>query len=853
MKINLTTRFIFLFLLVLCGATSAQTINFNVDARGVPGIAMGSQPVSQTDVTILTLPVNTGLKFQLNNPTKAPVVITIKAKNDVPPGYHSALQVNNLQTLFLKVNPIVTDDALNLHIDSLSQSLNTPFSVSIANTVTHITFIATFAPVIAKGLAPGAAPLAGGTVQPAMTNAPVVQTTPAAPVYVPGSAVYDALKLSVAANVTETDLKTIIGYYYPKASIGSTQDVLNAVAHTPFLDSTITKGYTQRLKASPLGTAQSAQSIISSLSLSSIGGLDVTNLADGISKFLLTRAQDELNIAFFQRLKNALTANPDLVTLFPQTVNLLTSIGGQDFDYQRLLQNLREAFKSDISSLDNNLPGIIKNHPAYFNGHHDLAAAIIGGCYVTSQLRAQVHPGDIIANYPVNSLDSVSPVYVKGSVQTLQLLSQSVRDTSSDNYWVSIKYMRQLVNNTTALKIYLGLVYQEAINDYQGVNYGNGVTFTDVLSAAAPSITTDLNTLNAYKVFILQLGEKTEALNQMIKSYQKPASDSLAVELYKKYFDATTGFIQYATKAATLPGVNILMPNAPVYAQDVQHYLGIGQSVSDLVIDINRKNYSAAINKAAYILTRQLNIDTALKAEVDTAVAKVTAINAQINNGHLVGAALNTAKVNLGKWNAKKDSASVNIQFISYFIKYGAFMSAIATAKTADEVNSAIAAFALPVGSYAVKQHSLCNVSLNGYVGYALDFDTFGFGHQYANGVYAPVGVSVSKGRIFKNKGGAFTLFASVIDVGGLVAYHLSDGTTNNLNQQIKLESIISPSAQVFFDIPGLPISAGAGWRLTPKLSYSDGTINVVKPPRSVFNVSFLIDIPIITLYNKPK
>ncbi len=43
--------------------------------------------------------------------------------------------------------------------------------------------------------------------------------------------------------------------------------------------------------------------------LSSVGGLDVTNLADGLSKFIVKRAKQELDIAFLQKFKKVIVRN----------------------------------------------------------------------------------------------------------------------------------------------------------------------------------------------------------------------------------------------------------------------------------------------------------------------------------------------------------------------------------------------------------------------------------------------------------------------------------------------------------------------------------------------------------------
>ncbi len=166
-------------------------------------------------------------------------------------------------------------------------------------------------------------------------------------------------------------------------------------------------------------------------------------------------------------------------------------------------------------------------------------------------------------------------------------------------------------------------------------------------------------------------------------------------------------------------------------------------------------------------------------------------------------------------------------------------MAAISTAKGSTA--------ALPPGSYSVKQKSSWNIALNGYIGYAADFRE----GLYAHGFYAPVGLAFSKGVGRKNQW-ALTIFSSIIDVGGIVSYRLRDSETDALKQEVRLESIISPSAQLVIGIPKTPIAVSGGWRMSPKLFYSgDETFQAI-PSKSVFNVGILIDIPIFTLFNRP-
>jgi len=182
-------------------------------------------------------------------------------------------------------------------------------------------------------------------------------------------------------------------------------------------------------------------------------------------------------------------------------------------------------------------------------------------------------------------------------------------------------------------------------------------------------------------------------------------------------------------------------------------------------------------------------------------------------------------------------------KFTEFYLRYGSFAANIVLAKDGDEAEQAIEAIALPAGSYSIKQKSRYNISLNGYIGYGYDVN-------HGNGVYAPLGFSFSAGG---KKSGAITIFASMIDVGSVVSYRLTNGNSAELKQEVRLESIISPSLQVFYSIPSLPVAIGAGWKRTPKLFYSKNGFEFPEASKNVVNIALLIDIPIITLLNRTR
>jgi len=58
----------------------------------------------------------------------------------------------------------------------------------------------------------------------------------------------------------------------------------------------------------------------------SIGNFDVTNIADGLAKFLVGRVKQELSTSFFEKFKENLDSNEQIQILFPVSYNALKAI-----------------------------------------------------------------------------------------------------------------------------------------------------------------------------------------------------------------------------------------------------------------------------------------------------------------------------------------------------------------------------------------------------------------------------------------------------------------------------------------------------------------------------------------------
>jgi hypothetical protein len=82
---------------------------------------------------------------------------------------------------------------------------------------------------------------------------------------------------------------------------------------------------------------------------SSVGGLDVTTMAIGMTDFLIERTKEELTIAFFHRFKDFLTKYPESEALFPKTSDFIVNMLAHE--YSLWLPTLQNKFLEDIQNI----------------------------------------------------------------------------------------------------------------------------------------------------------------------------------------------------------------------------------------------------------------------------------------------------------------------------------------------------------------------------------------------------------------------------------------------------------------------------------------------------------------------
>jgi hypothetical protein len=578
--------------------------------------------------------------------------------------------------------------------------------------------------------------------------------------------------------------------------------------------------------------------------LQGVGGLDVTTLALGTTDFIIKRAKEELNVAFFKRFQEFISKPEyeDIRTLFPGTWQTLTFVGTDIYNYNRYLQTLQNAFKSDIAQLTDNLPGIIDNHPVFFEIHPELNASLRSGVYIAQSLRYGVHPAEIVDRYDASLLEHFgrnipgvgndNPDF-KTSVQIIQLLSFALRNNTDDNtaYWVNPEMVRRVFGNEKVTKYFLGLLYQYGKHRFKTLNFKTGGATTDVL--ATLNNASIFNNLQAWNSYLSALAVKAQSLNNLVKTYDSKGGDSLKIEQLYTYFQAAVGLLEQATYVTQLPGLT-----QPGFKRDFSVYFETARASATLIVNANRGQYTAAITDAARIYALVRNKDLAATiAELNTRLAAATT-------------AVDSAALQRQLHRARATDSLTKGLF-----RYGTFMATVADAKTPGEVSDAIEAFALPAGSARIKRESAFNVSLNAYAGLFAGYERI-LGLEgdkkfklNAYGLTVPIGVAVSTGK----NHWSYSAFLSFVDLGAVAAFRTQNDSVNEV-PSIQLKDIFSPGLFFSLGIPKSPVSVNLGAQVGPNLrkvavegnDYSGNTY-------LRFSLSVLVDIPVLNFYTKTK
>ncbi|HEY9049057.1 MAG TPA: hypothetical protein VIN08_24320 [Ohtaekwangia sp.] len=602
--------------------------------------------------------------------------------------------------------------------------------------------------------------------------------------------------------------------------------------------------------------------------------LDITTQAEGIALFMISRAKEELTISFFNRFKKCVEENPEIAVLFPKTAGTLEHL--LSYHYPEMLPALQNAFYDDLNALPNHIDDVLElpRYRELLLNFPEVRIAIHSIRIVQQLESGDAHLYEIIDQFAKLEEwdDAHASIHLKNAGNSVRLGNIISQSLLSNTRWVSVSDILSLVQDKIAFEIYLGLIYQQVKNE--NITFlnaaGNATSFTDVMKNNQETLIIFQMQLTEF----IQLADKVENTAADIRD-KRTRNEKLTNEDYYTYISAGIDVIEYSFGLVKLF-------NEQFAADD---YIKMMRNGNDLYKNIVKKEYSAAITNAVNIFKiisdvvgkdKEAAIKTDL-AKLDPATISDAEIKAIVTDAK--GASqlddkklkmLASKKSELRKLNVNgiisRAIALINIDSLQKIIpeisKYGLFIANVANAKTPEEVQQVIEAAVLPVGSSSIKKNSQFNVSVQSYLGAYWSSNAGGAIDRAWNskfGVIAPIGISASYG--FK-KWGSASVFATLLDLGAIVDYHLkydsvSTGGTKTVatskNYQIKLGQIFSPGGYIVYGLPfNLPLSIGFGGQYGPGLSKieADGR-TVVDNPYWRWSAFLAVDIPLFNIFNR--
>lgn len=560
-----------------------------------------------------------------------------------------------------------------------------------------------------------------------------------------------------------------------------------------------------------------------------MGQMDVTNLAVGLTDFLIKRAKTELNTAFFKRFKAHLSEEKykDLSLLFPNTYQLLDLIGEDIYQYNLYLNNLRSAFQSDLNQIYLHIPEIVENHKADIeklgSGVYDLTLLGLEGLKLNqqglkggewlSQLLRNPHYADLLKSLE-NDASKKDEAIAANTILFLNFLVESFRDKNVPGGYLAFSELRKLENEKTLL-LYLGLLHESAkLHPYQQMKLPN-LSLKQVLQEISKS-SVKYNEFSSYAQHILgqakALEHSLEALSQLklrLNEDHNLSQSQRNLQLFEagsQAYQEVLQLLKSCADAAELLGLE----TETIKAKNIIHTL---ESFGELGQAAVSKQYAKVITETALLLKDLL-----------------------------------------------KETEEGN-ETVGYLLRYGSFMASLIEADSPESAQEVIEAAALPPGSYTIKRETAISIALNAYLGgfygheeIKNDGGSAGF-NNFA--VTAPIGLSVSFGNIFRSWKSPWSLGLSLplVDLGAVASYRL-DESENQVEDvpTITLGDLFSPGVFGEIGIGGTPLSLGLGFQYGSRLREIDPAenTNTLGDTYIRYGLSLKVDIPLMQFYARP-
>ncbi|MEZ4888731.1 MAG: hypothetical protein R3E32_28655 [Chitinophagales bacterium] len=594
-----------------------------------------------------------------------------------------------------------------------------------------------------------------------------------------------------------------------------------------------------------MSNAESAEAVLKvnrqkKSAFSAIGGMKVSRFADGLAQFLIERSKEEIYVSYFERLQETFKDYPEFPLLLSQSSEFLQLF--ESYQYAAMVPALREAVKKDMENIPNRLLSLkrltdfdcgndepnCKERMAEYQRFFEQGESklFIATTVLLNQFIEGANPAEMLEVLATHEdftevLENPASENFVNGIKMLHFFSDNLRQAvAGESYeedaetieverlWITKADWKKLDRPT--LRIFLGLMYQKS----------EAATIEFFVEGEAKSLQAILGgfaeDFNPIESFLTGMVDRVEILDNHLKTVRekKALSEDFSYRDYHTYYAATVNLLKHLlTIDKAVSGINV--------SGEVHNFVDLADIGGEVYYDLHTRNFSTAV------LNLIVMLDKSMKDDFE------------------------------------------NSQFRKQFLKYGTFMAALAEAEDAVGVKTVIEATVLPVGSARIKRDTKSNVALNAYLGGFVSGEYLTELNQWNStiGIYAPVGMSFSKG-IRKRKegldskkeyksGGSWSVFLSVIDIGAVTAFRMNDDSTEAL-PELRLENILAPGLQIIKGCAKSPMSWGIGIQAGPMLRTIRGEEGI--KPSAIFNdklnyriQAFLaVDIPLINFKTEP-
>lgn len=619
--------------------------------------------------------------------------------------------------------------------------------------------------------------------------------------------------LSTKIPINNSDVLKILTYYFPDRT-NLQSDLSSNIYLKDYFN---TSGGNASLSSSDIDLLSNSLKSVST----KMGGLDVTNISDGLAKFLVERTKQELTVAFFDRFKEVFEDFPEFGLLFPNTQRNFVLI--ESFNFSAYLNALRIDFYKDLENLPYTLPELeniacvdndsCKNRKTaykdFFKTDEGLIFKVL--LVLVNDLRNGKNPAEIFTSIANNSdfkeIGKNNQIYfnVKSTIELADFISRSLLSTGTEKTWITGNEIISLVENTDRFKIYLGLLYQ--LEDSEKIVFKIIMDNGSITNKSFRKILMEnYGNLIAVENLYKEIANNINQISLSVENIKTIKKNGLTPEV-TDYFQFYHGISNFMKTMSGLEELGIKFESSS--KKKVDDIIYFFDTAGSIYQDFASKNYSGAIMDIRILMAR-LEID---------------------------------------------EKAS---PFLKEFFKYGTFMAAVAEAENSDQVQDAIESIALPAGSATIKKRTKLNVALNAYVGLTGGWENNGTTNEMKGmfGITAPVGIAVSTDLLGKKNNkerGSLSLFVSMIDIGAITNFRFNDDMTENL-PEITLENVFAPGIYGIHGWAKLPISWGVGFQYGPQLrEVFDDSLDLNSDASWSIRGLIAVDIPLINLYTKSR